>query len=91
MNRMVLCSTRGVRQEIIFEVQQVAQGWCVRSEHRIEGCVPRTMPGIATPLPFDKANLWVESRAKKLARSPALFVSRTQRFDAAISELFGLP
>lgn len=69
----VLCSTRGVAQQVEFRLEPVAGGFCVRSCRRIDGCHPRTGDCMLTPLPFDAALKWANARAAKLMRSTAAF------------------
>ncbi len=66
-------STRGIPQEMVFRVEPVAGGYCVKSQHRIEGCHPKAGPCMLTPLPLDAAMTWANARAAKLARSAAAF------------------
>lgn len=50
-DRVILCSTRGVRQEVEFILSSVdGGGYCIKREHRIAGCYPRPGPCISTPL-----------------------------------------
>ena len=76
--RFTLHSTRGVSQEVEFCVLQMGGGYCVKSEHRIDGCHPRRGPCMLTPLPL---------KAAKLARSPAAF-RFTVSVEDRIAELF---
>ena len=85
--RFTLRSTRGVSQEVEFSVLQMDGGYCVKSEHRIDGCHPRRGPCMLTPLPLNAAMTWANAKAAKLARSPAAFRC-TVSVEDRIAELF---
>ena len=85
--RFTLHSTRGVSQEVEFCVLQMGVGYCVKSEHRIDGCHPRRGPCMLTPLPLNAAMTWANAKAAKLARSPAAF-RFTVSVEDRIAELF---
>ena len=85
--RVTLHSTRGVSQEVEFCVLQMGGGYCVKREHRIEGCHPRRGPCMLTPLPLNAAMTWANAKAAKLARSPAAF-RFTVSVEDRIAELF---
>ena len=85
--RFTLHSTRGVSQEVEFCVLQMGGGYCVKSEHRIDGCHPRRGSCMLTPLPLNAAMTWANAKAAKLARSPAAF-RFTVSVEDRIAELF---
>lgn len=85
--RFLLRSTRGVAQEFNFRVEPVAGGYCVKSQHRIDGCLPRSGPCMLTPLPLSAAMTWANARAAKLARSTAAF-RPAKTIEDQIEELF---
>ena len=85
--RFTLRSTRGVSQEVEFCVLQMGGGYCVKSEHRIDGCHPRRGPCMLTPLPLNAAMTWANAKAAKFARSPAAF-RFTVSVEDRIAELF---
>lgn len=85
--RFTLRSTRGVSQEVEFCVLQMGGGYCVKSEHRIDGCHPRRGSCMLTPLPLNAAMTWANAKAAKLARSPAAF-RFTVSVEDRIAELF---
>ena len=85
--RFTLRSTRGVSQEVEFCILQMGRGYCVKSEHRIDGCHPQRGPCMLTPLPLEAALTWANARAAKLARSTAAFRSVASVEDR-IAELF---
>jgi len=89
-DRVILCSTRGVRQEVEFILSSVdGGGYCIKSEHRIAGCFPRPGPCISTPLDHSNAVKWLSSRAGKMARSPAAFRPASSIEDH-IAAMFGV-
>lgn len=88
-NRVILCSTRGVRQEVEFVLSAVDGGYCIKSEHRIAGCYPKPGPCIATPLERSNAVKWLSSRTGKMARSPAAFRPASSIEDH-IAAMFGV-
>lgn len=85
--RFILRSTRGVAQEFEFRVAPVAGGYCVQSEHRIDGCYPRRGPCMLTPLPLESAVTWAKAKVAKLARSAAAF-RPARSVEDHIAELF---
>lgn len=74
-------------QEFDLRVEPVAGGYCVKSQLRIDGCLPRSGPCMLTPLPYDAAMTWANARAAKLARSAAAF-RPAQTVEDQIEELF---
>jgi hypothetical protein len=85
--RFILRSTRGVAQEFEFRVAPVAGGYCVKSEHRIDGCHTRRGPCMLTPLPLHSAVTWANAKAATLARSAAAF-RVAKSVEDQIEELF---
>ncbi len=71
--RLVLCATRGVPQEVEFLLLREGSGCRVCSEVRVDGCLPRRGPALHTPLPDELARRWMESQAAKLTRKAAKF------------------
>lgn len=71
--RLVLCATRGVPQEVEFLLLHEDGGCRVCSEVRVDGCLPRRGPALHTPLPDELARRWMESQAAKLTRKAAKF------------------
>lgn len=86
-HRITLSSTRGIPQEVVFRILPEGGGYCVKSEHRIDGCYPRVGPCMLTPLPLEAAMMWTSAKAAKLARSAAAFRS-TVPVEDRIAELF---
>lgn len=86
-DRFLLRSTRGVVQEVEFQVTPHGSGYCVKGIHRIEGCLPRNGPNMLTPIPYEHALTWMQSRSDKLSRSAAKF--KPARFlEDVIKEMF---
>lgn len=82
--RVLLRSSLGVPQEWEFILSDAADGYCVRSILRIEGCHPRRGPGVLTPVPYTIARRWMESRTAKLSRHAARFTVLTLKDELAI-------
>jgi len=85
--RLVLCSTRGVAQRVEFHLEPVAGGFCVKSQRRVDGCIPRPGDCMLTPLSLESALKWANARAAKLMRSTAAF-RPAKTVEDRIEELF---
>lgn len=86
-HRITLSSTRGIPQEVEFRILPEGDGYCVRSEHRIDGCHPKVGPCMLTPLPLEAAMTWANAKAAKLGRTAAAF-RNTVSVEDRIEELF---
>lgn len=89
--RITLRSTRGVAQLVEFELAPVADGYCVRSQIRIDGCLPRKGDCLMTPLPLDVARKWANAKVMKLMRSAAAFRPEKSIEDRIEEMFFGVP
>lgn len=72
-DKIVLRSTRGVGQEVEFELIEKAEGTAVRSSLKVEGHLPRTGPSLLTPVSSAVARQWLNSQTERLRRNPAKF------------------